>query len=224
MTSLNKSNDVLSLIREASNILGISLSEDGAVKMHQHLLLLMEWRKRANLTALTDPRDIVVLHFIDSLTVFKVIPYGSGMRILDVGTGGGFPGMVLKSVDPSLDMTLLDRNGKKIVFLKYVARELGLTDVTFLHMAVADVLKRHVAPSFEVIVSRAFSSDPFVQNSFSRLLVSGGSLVRMAGPMDSFHSFRLSNFRLQRSWEGMLPFSRHFRRVYRYVVEDVAES
>lgn len=215
--SLKKANDPLALIRESCDILGIELSEDGAVRMRQHLLLLIQWRECINLTSLTDPMEIAVLHFIDSLTVFKVISQRSVLRILDVGTGGGFPGMVLKSVQPSLDMTLLDRDARKIVFLKYVARELGLTDITFLHTGLASLLKLPVSPPFDLIVSRAFSSDPLVLNSFSRLLVSGGSLVRMTGPTDSVHSSCLPNFRIQQLWEGILPFSSHYRRVYRYV-------
>lgn len=224
MTSLKKANDPLMLIRESSDILGIELSEDGAARMRQHLRLLMQWRKCVNLTSLTDPIQIAILHFIDSLTIFKVIPQGSALRILDVGTGGGFPGMVLRSVDSSLDMTLLDRDAKKIVFLKYVARELGLTDITFLHTALANLLKLPISPPFDLIVSRAFSSDPLVLNSFSRLLVSGGSLVRMTGPTDAVHSSRLSNFRVQQLWEGTLPFSSHYRRVYRYVEKDRAST
>jgi len=224
MTSLKKANDILLLIKECSDILGIELSEEGAVRMRQHLLLVIQWRKRVNLTSLADPMEIALLHFIDSLTIFKVIPQRSALRVLDVGTGGGFPGMVLKSVDPSLDMTLLDRDAKKIVFLKYVARELGLTDVTFLHTVLARVLKLPISPPFDLIVSRAFSSDPVVLNSFSRLLRSGGSLVRMTGPSDSVHSSRLPNFRLQQLWEGTLPFSSHYRRVYRYVEKGQVRS
>lgn len=218
MTLLKKFNDPAVLIKESCDIMGIQLPDARVRMILQHLAMLVQWRRRVNLTSLKNPLDIALFHFVDSLTVFKVISCGSGLQVVDVGTGGGFPGMVLKVVDPSLRMTLLDKDPKKIVFLKYVARELGLTDIAFFHTSVTDLVGRFSAPVFDVVVSRAFSSDLAVLNSFSVLLRQRGSLIRMAGPADRF-PVHLPNFRIDRIWEGFLPFSTSFRRVYRYIVQ-----
>ncbi len=119
------------IISLGSQQLGISLSHDAVERMLRHMQLVQTWNSRVNLTALTDARQMAVLHFLDSLTVFKVLPNLGTARVLDIGTGAGFPGVVLGSVLDELDLMLLDRNPAKIVFLKYVIKELGLYTSAF---------------------------------------------------------------------------------------------
>jgi len=182
--------------------------------------LLGRWRRRADLTALTEPRHIAVVHVLDSLTVFKTIPRDSGVSILDIGSGGGFPGLVLKAADPSLSLALLDRDPKKIVFLKHVARELGLRDVKFLNIRVEQLIDATPSRTFDVVVSRSVFSDSGLFEHLASLLNPGGFLVRMAGPGSLHEPPELRGFSLIRVWEGILPFSDLFRRVLCYEVTE----
>ncbi len=115
-----------------------------------------------------------------------------------------------------LDLMLLDRNPAKIVFLKYVIRELALSRVRFLHMALGPLLREPDAVSCDVIVSRAFLSDAGLMDSLHVLLRPGGHLARMTGPLSLDEPFELEHFQLENSWEGTLPFSTRFRRVVLY--------
>jgi 16S rRNA (guanine527-N7)-methyltransferase len=213
--------NVIDIIFEGSNQLGIALSENSLAGMAQHMELLAQWGKRINLTSLRDPVEIAVLHFIDSLTVFKVLPFASGMRILDIGTGAGFPGMVMKTADSSLKLTLLDRDTKKVVFLKHLAHKLGLTGITFLNMPLEVVLGKQGFHGFDAAISRAVSSDPDFMDSLCCLLQPTGFLIKMSGPASLEESPFLRNFTLQAAWEGSLPFLHKFRRVHLYSRKDL---
>ncbi|MGB6064297.1 MAG: 16S rRNA (guanine(527)-N(7))-methyltransferase RsmG [Desulfomonilaceae bacterium] len=204
------------IIKEGSTLLGISVSNEIVSKMMKHMRLLVDWSSRINLTALTDPRDIAVLHFLDSLAVFKVVPRSCSLSILDVGSGAGFPGIVMRTLEESIDLTVLDRNPKKIVFLKYLAKELNFSGVRFLNFHLKELLDEHFTGLFDLAISRAFSSDPHLLNALHVLLPLGGSLVRMAGPGSMKRAFRLQNFEESSRWEGSLPFSNSFRSVLRY--------
>lgn len=205
--------DIVVLGAEA---LGIALNPSAVDAMLRHMDLVSQWRLQADLTALTDPAEAAVLHILDSLTVFKVIPRGTGLAILDIGSGGGFPGLVLKTADSSLRLTLLDRNPRKIVFLKHAVHELGLEGVKFANVRVEALLKSNLRERFDVVVSRAVFSETSFLASLTGLLVPRGSLVRMAGPASLRESDDLPGFRRTAVWEGTLPFSDATRRLLRY--------
>jgi 16S rRNA (guanine527-N7)-methyltransferase len=206
------------IIRQGAEALGIDLTHSAVDAMLLHMRLLHEWRRRADLTALTDPQQVAILHFLDSLTVFQVISRGTESSLLDIGTGGGFPGLVLKIADPSLRLTVLDRNPKKIVFLKYVVHELGIEGVNFLNVRVEE-MPDEAHGGFDVIVSRAVFSDAHVLEGLAGLLRPTGSLVRMAGPASLQETDDLHGFRQAAVWEGNLPFTDVLRRVLRYTPE-----
>jgi 16S rRNA (guanine527-N7)-methyltransferase len=208
--------DPAHVIAEGSRLLQIRL-EPGAVEiMLEYMDLVLEWRKRARLSALKDPTEIAILHFLDSLAVFKVLPQHLGVQVLDIGAGAGFPGMVMGIADSTLEVTLLDRDVRKIVFLKYAVKQLGLARVRFLNAQLKDLIARPGFVHFQVIVSRAFSSVPALMDSLAPLVSPGGCLVRMAGPASLKEEFHLKNFQREEIWEGTLPFSNRFRRVMRY--------
>jgi 16S rRNA (guanine527-N7)-methyltransferase len=184
--------------------------------MLRHLELLREWSALINLTSVKSPSDIATRHFLDSLTVFKVLPIEVPLHLLDVGSGGGFPGLVLATVDATKQVTLMDRDPAKIVFLKLVTRELGLSNVRFLNVSLDTLLTRSEPPLFKAAVSRAFSSDPHKLQRLSLVLSPEGHLVHMAGPLSIGRLFRIKGFREVRAWEGPLPFSDRFRRVILY--------
>jgi 16S rRNA (guanine527-N7)-methyltransferase len=200
--------------------LGISLDGEQTDVLMRYLEFLRQWNARVNLTAVTEPSQIVVTHFLDSLTVFKVMQLHRGFRVLDIGTGAGFPGVVLRIVDASLALTLLDRNPKKVVFLKYLVQALGLKQVTFLNVRLEDVLVSSAPPEYDVVLSRAFSSDPLLWDRLSVLVHSRGYMVRMTGPAAVEQDLPVTRFGLVSSWEGHLPFSTKFRRVSLYQRRD----
>jgi len=216
MTLLSQPPDPAEIIRQGSRLLEIPVRNEAVSKMIRHMELLMEWGSRVNLTALTESLDIAIFHFLDSLTVFKVVPQGNALRVLDVGSGAGFPGIVMRSADESINLSVIDRNPKKIVFLKHVARELNLTGVRFLNSLVQDFMDNSSPEQFDVVVSRAFASDPHLMDTLHHLLAPGGSLVRMAGPASGGKEFPLHHFRESFRWEGSLPFSDRLRSVLRY--------
>jgi 16S rRNA (guanine527-N7)-methyltransferase len=213
MKPLPRQTEPARIIVEGAKQLGLTLTDDALSKMLWHMRLIGEWNKRVNLTALADFSEMAVLHFLDSLTVFKVLPKRD-LRMLDVGTGAGFPGLVLHTVDASLKLTLLDRNTKKIVFLKHAARELDLPGIDFLNKRLEDLLDCPV--TFDLVISRAFASDLSVLDSFHKLLPDKGYMIRMAGPASLDEDSDLDHFIQLAVWEGLLPFSKSFRRVILY--------
>ena len=213
MTPLVKLSDPTAIIREGAHLLDIELNLQTIDRMLRHMELILEWRKHINLTALTDREEIAILHFLDSLTVLKVIPRRD-LHLLDVGTGAGFPGLVLRIVEENLRLSLLDKDPKKIVFLKHAVHNLGLSGIQFLNIPVQKLFKN--PQIFDAIVSRAFSSDPKLLDQFHLLLPVGGYLIQMSGPAFENISVNLPHFLEQCVWQGILPFSQHFRKVILY--------
>lgn len=204
------------LIIRGSRLLGIPLPDRAVHTMLRHMELLQVWGTKVNLTALKKSREIAVLHFLDSLTVFKVIPDIEDLKILDIGTGAGFPGIVLRTARETLRLTLLDRDAKKIVFLKRLAHELGLEGIAYINSDLKDFVENPGSTRFDIAVSRAFSSNPTIIDSVHPLLVPRGGVVLMGGPSFKPKDFQLSHFRMSNSWEGVLPYSDRVRKVYLY--------
>ncbi len=208
--------DAFQLISEGARSLEIVLNRHQIGLMAAHAQLVLQWRSKADLTALRGVREIISLHFLDSLTLLKVLPSSLGLRVLDVGTGAGFPGLVLKVADDSIKLTLMDRDPRKIVFLKYAVSKLQVVGVEFLNSSLNDLLVDPSVVPFDLVVSRAFSSKPEVLDSFCSLLNPGGYMVRMAGPSSTRGSLTLKHFHEVGRWEGILPFTSRFRRVVLY--------
>jgi 16S rRNA (guanine527-N7)-methyltransferase len=206
------------LLRDGAGQLGLSLSKSVIDSMILYIDILIEWNNRINLTSLTNNVDAAILHFLDSLTVFKVVPHNSTLTILDIGSGGGFPGMVLRIADPTKKVSLLDRSSKKIVFLKHVANRLNLRDVEFLNFDYRSFFEYRGRSLFDVVTARGFSSNPKVLDSFAHLIKPSGAMVRMVGPSQEIDSEVFQFFELSDIWEGLLPFSSHRRKVIRYEI------
>jgi 16S rRNA (guanine527-N7)-methyltransferase len=120
------------LKRQAQDLLGLRLTPAHLRAFGIYSARLVEWNERVNLTAITDPQEIQVRHFLDSLSCLLVMRPQPGLRVADVGSGAGFPGLPLKIVCPGLDMTLIEATGKKVDFLRAIVGELGLERVTLL--------------------------------------------------------------------------------------------
>lgn len=121
--------------------------------------LLVEWNEKINLTAITDEREIVIKHFLDSLSCLKSGLSFSGKKILDLGTGGGFPGVPLKIYDRSIEVTLLDSLNKRINYLKLVGETLNFDKVEYLHSRAEDgAVNPKYRQQFDIVVSRAVAN------------------------------------------------------------------
>jgi len=131
--------------------LGLELPQATRQKLLDYLALLQKWNKVHNLTAVRDPDDMVTLHLLDSLAI---LPYISGTRLLDVGSGAGLPGIPLALARPDLQVTLLDSSHKKSVFQRQAKAELGIQNLEVVCSRVEDY---QPAQKFDTVVSRAFS-------------------------------------------------------------------
>ncbi len=155
--------------------LKLTLSDAQQRTLLDYIALLQKWNKVYNLTAVREPENMLYQHLLDSLAVLPYIGVG---RLLDVGTGGGLPGIVLAIARPDLDITLLDSNQKKTTFLRQACIELMLKNVKVECLRVDDY---QPSPAFDMVISRAFSElSEFVRLS-ARLCRPGGKLLAMKG-------------------------------------------
>lgn len=141
-------------LSRGAQTLGVALSEQQHGLLLAYLALLVKWNKAYNLTAVRDPDEMVSRHLLDSLSVVPFVAAG-GARWLDVGSGGGMPGVPLAILFPERQFTLLDSNGKKTRFLTQVKLELKLANLEVIHSRVEQL---QPPQPFDGIVSRAFSS------------------------------------------------------------------
>lgn len=166
------------LIVDGAQALGVVVNKVQADQFAAHALILKEWNRKINLTAIASPMDMAVKHFLDCIVSSRHIKPGS--RLLDVGSGAGFPGIPLKVMIPSLDVTLVDATRKKVNFLNHVIRRLHLGQITAIHARVEDLAQKGEA-GFDVIVCRAFSSlADFLEKSIP-LLAPAGMMMAFKG-------------------------------------------
>ena len=134
--------------------LDITLTVKQIEQLDKYYKLLIEWNEKINLTRITDEKDVYLKHFYDSITLKRVIDLCQNLSICDIGTGAGFPGLVLKIVFPTLSVTLVDALQKRVNFLKLVIKELELKDIVAIHSRGEDYAKIH-REEFDIVTSRA---------------------------------------------------------------------
>jgi 16S rRNA (guanine527-N7)-methyltransferase len=148
-----------------------------------HARELLHWTKTINLTTITDPFEVAVKHFLDSLAPAKLI--SPGATLLDIGSGGGFPGIPLQVVIPSLSVTLIDASRKKVNFLKHVIRTLKLEGIEALHIRAEDLAdNRAYLKHFDFIVSRALTDLKSFIHQALPLLASKGKIIALKGKVN----------------------------------------
>lgn len=135
---------------------GVEIGQIEAELFLKYLDLLHEWNQNINLTAITDPQEIVVKHFLDSIALIPALDKKPDLNLLDVGTGAGFPGIPLKIAYPALNVVLLDSLNKRVNFLNEVIMQLGLSGIRAVHGRAEDYAKNNeYRESFDVVSSRA---------------------------------------------------------------------
>lgn len=155
--------------------LGLTLPAEASERLLAYLALLAKWNRRYSLTALSQPQEAVSHHLLDSLAV---LPHLAGASLLDVGSGGGQPGIPLAIARPDLAVTLLDSNGKKTAFLQQAAIELGLNNV---EVVTARLEAFRPAQGFACIVARAFAELATFVTLSRHLLAAHGRWLAMKG-------------------------------------------
>lgn len=149
---MNKEEFILELSK-----LNIELTEDQLNNLNTYKDYLIEYNSHTNLTTITDPEEIYLKHFYDSLTIAKVIDLKEYNSLIDVGTGAGFPGMVLKIVYPNLNVTLLDSNNKKTKFLSELKDKLNLDNLNIINERSEEFALNHLE-TFDIVTSRAVAN------------------------------------------------------------------
>lgn len=175
-------------LQQALSELKLKLSDEQQLQLLYYLQQLLFWNKAYNLTAIKDDQQALIKHIFDSLSIVPFLPTGN---LLDIGTGAGLPAVMVAICQPQRAVTALDSNQKKIRFIKQVASELGLKNLT----PVASRIEAHVG-TYQVITSRAFASlVDFVTHSQSKL-ADNGIICAMKGiePVDEIQA-------LQNEWQ-----------------------
>lgn len=158
----------LPLLRAKSTELGLTLDETALERFEAYRALLIEWNERFNLTGVTEPDEIERRLFFDSLALSPLLQrhrvasrVTGNLRLVDVGTGAGFPGLPLKIADPTIELTLIDATAKKVGFLNEAIRVLGLTETRAVHGR-SEELARNPAyrSAFDVVIARAVAKLP----------------------------------------------------------------
>jgi len=154
----------------------LNLESTFTSQLLQFIHMLTRWNKAYNITAIRDPEQMVILHLIDSASVYR---YLKGNSIIDVGTGGGMPGIIFALLNPQLKVTLLDSNQKKTRFLRFVKRQLKLENV---EVVCQRVEKYQPLKRFDVVISRAFSELGLYLQLAGHLCHENGQVLAMKGP------------------------------------------
>ena len=158
--------------------LGIIVDDEKLNKLDQFYHLLIEWNKKINLTTIIEEESVYLKHFYDSLTLYRDIDLNKSIKICDVGSGAGFPGIVLKIFFPSIDITLIDSLNKRIIYLNDIIDKLKLSNIKAIHSRMEDFSKNH-EEEFDYITARAVSQLPILCEISVKALKIGGSLVFM---------------------------------------------
>ena len=156
--------------------LNINITEELYNKLKKYYNLLLEWNNKFNMTAITKEEDVFLLHFYDSLCLTKAIDLNKKLSLCDFGTGAGFPGLVLAIVFNEIDVTLIESNQKKCMFLEVVKKELGLQNVNIINDRM-ELYSKKSREIYDVITCRAVTSIPIILELSSSSLKVGGYLV-----------------------------------------------
>jgi len=170
------------LLVESADKLGIDLTDNQSAQFMRYLSQLIYWNRTINLTSISTPREIVIKHFIDSLTSLSTIPFPHQAQLIDVGTGAGFPGVPLKIVRSDLQVRLIEPNKKKCSFLSSIIGTLRLTDVE-IFTGTAQEYRAQSGNAAQIVTARALRLNDIASELPALTLSSGKIVLYRAEPL-----------------------------------------
>ena len=163
---------------EKSRVLGVRFSVEQIDEFYKYMNLLIEWNEKMNLTAIIEPSEIILKHFIDSITILKEIK--DQEMVVDVGTGAGFPGIPLSIMNPTLKITLVDSLNKRLIFLQEVINELNLKNVELVHARAEEFGQNNkFREKFDIATSRAVANLSTLSEYLLPLVKIKGNVISM---------------------------------------------
>ena len=171
------------LLKKALENINIEYEKETLEKFEVYYNMVMEWNEKINLTAICKKEDFYKKHFIDSLKLFSFEPMKKAKKLMDVGTGAGFPGIPIKLVYDKIDVTLLDSLNKRVIFLKEVIKVLDLKGINAIHGRAEDYAKeKQYREAYDIAVSRAVAPLPLLSEISLGFVKLGGYFIAMKGP------------------------------------------
>lgn len=167
------------LLKAKAEVFHVKLDEKALERFDTYAKLLIEWNEKINLTAITDPEGIVIKHFVDSLTIFDAVDIPDGAKVIDVGTGAGFPGLVMLIARPNLNMTLMDSTKKRLTVIEDILSSLGL-NANVVHCRAEEAGKMsEYREQFDIATARAVTNLRDLAEYCLPLVKVGGKFVPM---------------------------------------------
>ena len=205
---------------EELNKLGIKLTDTQLNQLKKYYELLVEYNKVMNLTGITELEEVYLKHFYDSLTIIKSVNLNNYNSLCDIGTGAGFPGMVLKIVFPNLQVTLLDSLNKRIKFLNTVIDELELTNITTVHARAEEYASTN-RNKFDITTSRAVAHLSNLLEYAIPMTKENGYFIALKGNLDeelneATNAIKVLNVELTSKIEFDLPIENSHRTIVKF--------
>ena len=170
------------ILLKQAQLSDIVLTDEQVEKLTRYYELLIEWNEKMNLTALTEPEDVALKHFCDSILLLKYAEIPEGSSLIDIGTGAGFPSVPVKIVRPDIKLCLLDSLNKRLTFLTEVVNELNLADVKIVHSRAEDGAKKaELREKFDFATSRAVAQLNVLSEYCLPYVKVGGAFIAMKG-------------------------------------------
>ena len=207
--------------------LGVEVTEDKLYKLEKYYELLVEWNEKINLTAITEKEQVYLKHFYDSLTLTKIVNLNEMDNFCDIGTGAGFPGIVIKIFFPELQVTLIDSLNKRIDFLKLVIEELDLHKIVAIHSRIEDYGKTN-REMFDVVTARAVTNMNNLLEFSIPLVKVNKYFIPMKGSnaeLDNIdNALKVLNCKVEDRIEFKLPYEDSTRNLIKFVKFDKTNS
>lgn len=174
-------NEFYKKLKSYGEKINIEINEEESNKLYMYMNLMLEWNNKINLTSITDEEDIIIKHFIDSLSINKYL--SKNKNVMDVGTGAGFPGIPLKIFNEDIEFILVDSLNKRINFLEEVKKELNINKLELIHSRIEDLAKDiKYREKIDIVVSRAVANLSVLSEYMLPFVRVGGFGICMKGP------------------------------------------